>query len=236
MNSLRTLSAISLMLCAGGVASAGVGPTPDDGSYAPRSTVVRPVLPNDTVSIGLAMLDGALNRVAINNPASGLATPSVMRGSTFTDIGANRNGTGRILASWDEVVSGNDLFIRAVIRTSNNQPFMPASATVNGQPAFFWTWSFGTTDRVSFYDTITEVTVTSARVLFSADGGASFAGGSPIPGLGGAWGGVDQGDLLAVTGDNTNFMLLEYKIVAVPAPGGMLALAGVGLFAARRRR
>jgi hypothetical protein len=208
---------------------------PSGGGYNPRTPPMRGVVANDIASIGLKMYDGANNAVSVNLNGE----VSVPRGPSFTNIGANRNGGGQIQASWDEVVQNNVVYINTIIRSSDGAQFMPPTAMVNGQAAFFWNWRFGMSNNVDFYNYVTNVTVVSARAYFSDNGGLSFFGFNNIAGglNSSNWNpGCDPGQLLASIGDGTNFVFLQYQILIVPAPAGAGALAAFGLFAARRRR
>jgi hypothetical protein len=188
---------------------------------------------NDTASMSLMMFDSQDRSASVNMGGEF----SVTRGPSFTNIGANRNGGGNVLSSWDEVVQGSTVYVNAMFKTSDGSMFMPATARVNGSPAFFWTWHFGVTDPVNYQPWVTQVQLLSARIYFSDNGGASFNSFSNISGLGGSFlTGRDSGNYLASIGDGTNFILLQYQISVVPAPAGLGVLAGAGLMAARRRR
>jgi hypothetical protein len=200
--------------------------------YSPRTTV-RPTIVNDQASMSLLMIDANSNSVAINTGGE----VNVQRGPTFTNIGTNRNGGGAIMASWDEVQQGNNVFINAVFKTSDGSMFMPPNALVNGQPAFFWSWHFGTANQVNYYPWIDSVSLLSARIFFSDNGGQSFNSFSNIAGLGNSFmNGRDNGNYLATIGDGTNYIMLQYQINAIPAPAGLAALAGGAMILGRRRR
>jgi hypothetical protein len=236
---IRT-SLIAGALLAGPCAMAGISPPSAadigglDGGQPPIQTVTTGgVVQGDSASMSLVMIDANDNSVTVNMGGEF----SVTRGPTFTNIGANRNGGGNLLASWDEVIQGSNVFINAVIRTSDGSMFMPPTATVNGQPAFFWTWHFGTANPVNFQPWVTSVNLMSARIFFSDNGGASFNSFSNISGLGGSFlQGRDNGNYLASIGDGTNYIMLQYQIQPVPAPAGVGAVMGGVLLLARRRR
>jgi hypothetical protein len=195
---------------------------------------IRGVVAGDIASMCMVMMDGSGHATSIN--ASGEC--NVQRGSTFTDLGQSRNGNGHILATWDEVVSGNLVYVNAIYKTSDGSQFMPVTAMVNGQPAYFWTWRMGMQDPVNFQPFVTSVTLNAARVYFSDTGGQSFTSSTDITSnLNTNWNpGRDPGLTLASIGDGTNFMLLSYQITVVPAPAGLGAMAGASLLALRRRR
>ncbi|HYE61563.1 MAG TPA: hypothetical protein VD997_06180 [Phycisphaerales bacterium] len=208
------------------------GITPYEGGYGPRAAS-RAVLAGDAASMSLVMIDANDNSIAVNMGGH----VNVTRGASFTSLGNNRNGGGQILGSWDEVVQGNDLYINAIFKTSDGSMFMPPTATVNGSPAFFWKWQFGTTEAVNYMPWVESVGLTSARIFFSDNGGQSFSSFSNISGLNGSFmAGRDNGNYLATIGDGTNYILLQYRITPVPAPAGAAALAGAALLATRRRR
>ncbi len=211
--------------------STAQGPT--GGGYAPRGGTTG-VLPNDVASMSLVMIDGNDHSVSVNMGGEAL----VQRGATFTNIGANRNGGGAVMASWDEVVTGNNVYINAIFKSADGSMLLPPTSTVNGQPAFFWSWHMGVTNPVNYLGWVTQVGLTSARIYFSADGGQSFTGNADISaGLGGSFmNGRDNGQYLASIGDGTNYVMLRYQIQVVPAPAGAAALGAAGLLVARRRR
>lgn len=202
------------------------------GGYQPRVTNGA-VLASDAASMTLVMVDANDQSVSVNMGGN----VNVTRGSTFTSLGNNRNGGGQILGSWDEVIQGNDIYINAIFRTSDGSMFMPPTATVNGSPAFFWKWQFGSTNPVNYQPWVTSVGLTSARIYFSDNGGQSFSSFSNISGLNGSFmSGRDNGNYLATIGDGTNYILLQYRITPVPAPAGIAALGGAALLITRRRR
>jgi hypothetical protein len=207
-----------------------------NGGYSGRTGGPTPgVIPGDVASMSLIMMDGGANPESVNALGDGL----ILRGSgQYSDLGANRNGGGHVQAIWDEVLQGNATSIIAIFKTSDGSQFLPASSEVNGQPAQFWTWRFGMTDPVNFQPSVTGVTLNSAHVYFSNDGGQSFTGSTDITSnLSTNWNpGRDPGLSMASIGDGTNFLMLEYQITVVPAPAGMAALAGGSLLALRRRR
>jgi hypothetical protein len=233
---VRTILIAGALACTPMAATAEITryslPEPQSPGYGGR--VDSPgVMPGDTASISLMMIDAQDHSVHVNMGGE----VAMARGMSPTSIGANRNGGGNILASWDEVVQGNSVFINAVIRSSDGSMLMPPTAQVNGQPAFFWTWHLGTTDPINYMNWVTQVELLSARIYFSSNGGASFSGFSNISGLGPSFmGGRDNGNYLASIGDGTNFILMQYQINIIPAPAGFGLLAGAGLLVARRRR
>ena len=205
----------------------GIGSNIDAPSYQPQvqTVTVGGVMPNDTASMSLWMIDASDNSVSINMGGEF----SVTRGPVFTNIGTNRNGGGQIQASWDEVVQGNNVFINVIFRTSDGSMFMPPTATVNGQPAFFWTWHFGVADPVNYQPWVDSVNLLSARIFFSDNGGQSFNSFSNISGLGSSFmSGMDGGNYLASIGDGTNYIMLQYQIQPVPAPAGVGAVTPGG--------
>jgi len=206
---------------------------PRDAGYGPRNDPIRGVLTNDTVNFSLHMYNASFGTASINT----LGEVTIPRGPAFTDMGLNRNGTGRIQGTWDEVIQGNNLYINTVIKTSNGQQFVPGTAMVGGSPAAFWTWHFGTANGVDFFPWVTSVTLVTARAYMSSDGGQTFFNSAGImPGMESSWNpGRDPGTLMSSVADGTNYMLFQYQIVVVPAPSGLGVMAG-GLLAATRRR
>jgi hypothetical protein len=199
------------------------------------ATPIQGVMPGDSATMSLVMMtSGTASPQAINMLGEG----QIIRGNTFTDLGANRNGGGHIQASWDEVVSGGQVYITAIFRTSDGSQFMPATAQINGEPAIFWTWHLGMQDPINFQNWVTNVTVNSAHVSLSDSGGQSFTSTIDFSSnFTQNWNpGHDQGIELAMIGDGTNYMMLQYGISVIPAPAGLGALAGAGLLALRRRR
>jgi len=200
-------------------------------------------MPNDRVSVTLLTYDAPLsNSVSVNS----LGNVRVQRSIGTVDGGANRNGTGRITFSWDETVSGTRTFIRAIIRSSNNEPFFPANSTVptaggGTVPAAFWTWNFGTIDPVNYQTNVTGVRLVRSSISLSADNGQSYSSTmTTTSGISNAadWRpGSDPGQLMTAIGDGTNFVLLQYEVTYVPGAGSA-ALLGAGLLSmfGRRRR
>lgn len=235
-------SLIAAVMLAAPAAMAGVTPPspvgigdidPLPGTPPIQTVTTGGVMQGDTASMSLVMIDANDNSVTVNMGGEF----SVGRGPVFTSIGANRNGGGNILASWDEVIQGSNVYINAVFRTSDGSMFMPPTATVNGQPAFFWTWHFGSANPVSYQPWVTSVNLLSARIFFSDNSGQSFNSFSNIAGLGGSFlSGQDNGNYLASIGDGTNYIMLQYQIQPVPAPAGVGAVLGGALLLARRRR
>jgi hypothetical protein len=230
----------SILIAAGltamsSAALAGVTPysfESGSGGYSPRATIGA-VWASESASMSLLMVDGMDQSTSVNVGGH----VSVTRGSTFTNLGANRNGGGAILGSWDEVVSGSNNFINVIYKTSDGSQFMPVTANVNGNSAFFWKWQFGVTDQVTYQPWVQSVGLVTARIYFSDNGGQSFSSFSNISGLNGNFNsGRDNGNYLATIGDGTNYILVQYHITPVPAPAGVAALAGAGLLLARRRR
>jgi hypothetical protein len=232
---IRSLVISAVLAAAGSVALAEVTPYTVEsggGGYQPRTTIGS-VWAHESASMCLLMVD-AMDRSTSVNMGGHVVVP---RGSSFADLGANRNGGGSIQGSWDEVISGTNRFINVIFRTTDGSQFMPPTASVNGSPAFFWKWQFGTTDVVGYQPWVQSVGLTSARIYFSANGGQSFSGFSNIAGLNGTFmSGRDNGNYLANIGDGTNYILMQYQINPVPAPAGAAALGGAALLLGRRRR
>ncbi len=211
-----------------------------EGGYSPRVTPFRAVMPNETASTGLFMYDSALNVQSINTGGE----VSILRGPSGGDLGTNRNGSGNITATWDEVVVGTNHYIRCAVTTTNGEAFIPAGTTMTTpqggtQPAAFWSWRFGTVDPVNFQSWVTQVRLTRAQISFSQDRGQSFFSTfnhtSTIPNRNNWNPSSDDGELLASVGDGTNYILLQYTIEVTPTPGTLALLSG-GLFTMSRRR
>ena len=218
------------------------GSSDSGGGYAPRVNPLRGVVPFDRSSISLTMYDADFNTMTVNS----LGDWNCIRGSTLVDGGANRNGTGRILFSWDETVSGTRTFIRATIRSSNAEALFPASSVINfpgggTSPAVYWSWQFGITDPVNYQSNITQVTLLRSSVSLSRNGGQSYSATMTttpsIPHATNWMPGFDPGQLMTTFGDGTNFILLQYEVAYVPPPGSMvLVAAGLATIGGRRRR
>lgn len=184
------------------------------------------VLPGDTASMSLTMPGGAF----INQGGEVL----VQRGMSPTSIGKNKNGTGSILAAWDEINTPSGRFIQALWQTDNGEDILPI-----GSPSFFWGWHFGTTNPVEFLPFITNVEVKTATLALSRDEGTSFftlfsiKGGVPTPDH---WPGYDPGIFQSSAGNGINLVLAMYEINPVPAPAAAPLLALAGLAFHRRRR
>lgn len=205
------------------------------GGYEPRD-VFDGVVPGDGATMTLKMHDINGNTVSINTGGD----VSVVRGPTYTDIGANRNGTSRVEASWDSVISGGRMYLIALFRlTSITDQILPNGSNNNGVPAFAWSWNFGTLDNINFQPWVTSVRIRQALGAFSNDLGASYTNGSidftaQFPP--GEWSPArDFGLPFPTIGDGTNAILLSYELDIIPAPGTFVLLAA-GLVAVRRRR
>jgi hypothetical protein len=192
------------------------------------------VVPGDSASMSLIMMDANSNGLAFNM----MGDHSVLRGNSFTDIGQSLNGGGNIQSTWNESNQGIQTIITAIFRTANGSQFMPMGSNIEGQPAVFWTWHFGVSDAVNFQPWVTSVTLNSAHVFFSADQGQTYSGSVDMTSnLPHNWmTGRDPGLSLASIGDGTNFIMMQYNVTAVPAPAGLAAIAGGSLLALRRRR
>lgn len=213
------------------------------GGYDSRVNPTRGVMPNDRVSMTLITYDAQLNSVNVNS----LGELRVTRSVGTVNGGANRNGTGNVTFSWDETVSGSRTYIRAMIRTSNNEPFFPATSTVplpggGTSQAVYWSWHFGTIDPVNYQSNITNARLVRSSISFSADGGQSYSGTmnttSSIDNAPDWRPGSDPGQLMTSIGDGTNMILLQYEVTYVPGAGST-ALVGLGcatMFGRRRRR
>lgn len=213
------------------------------GGYDARVNPTRGVMPNDRVSMTLITYDAQLNSVNVNS----LGELRVTRSVGTVNGGANRNGTGNVTFSWDETVSGSRTYIRAMIRTSNNEPFFPATSTVplpggGTSPAVYWSWHFGTIDPVNYQSNITNARLVRSSISFSSDGGQSYSGTmnttSSIDNAPDWRPGSDPGQLMTSVGDGTNMILLQYEVTYVPGAGST-ALVGLGcatMFGRRRRR
>jgi hypothetical protein len=199
-----------------------------------QAVVVGGVMPGDHASMCMTMQDSAHHQTELNMTGD----CSVQRGSSYMDLGANRNGGSHLLGSWDEHVTGNSVYINAIFKTADGSMFMPITSSVNGQPAYYWSWNFGTNDPVDYQPWVTGVTLQAAHIYFSDNGGQSFIGAVDMfPALGPNFDpGRDPGMLLTSIGDGTNFVLLQYQIQVAPAPGGLAAMAGASMLALRRRR
>jgi hypothetical protein len=208
------------------------------GGYGPRDgTGFDGVLPGDQMSMRLRMHDLNGGVVSINGGGEVLVT----RGPNLTDLGINRNGPSRVMASWDSIVTGGRAYIIAFFRLTNiNDQFMPPGANNNGVPAFAWAWSLGMTDPINWSPFVTSVRIRQALAFFSNDLGTTYTVGSfdftgNLPS--GEWVPArDPGLLMPNIGDGTNAILLSYELDIVPTPGVAAALACAGVFALRRRR
>lgn len=205
---------------------------PGNYGYAPRGG--RPgVVPGDAASMCIMMVDDNDHSMAAN---TGGEVP-VIRGSAFTDLGANRNGGGHILGSWDEVILGDNVYVNAIFKTADGSMLIPPTSNLNGVPTYFWSWHFGMGYAVTFMPGVTQVDLLGARAYFSDNGGQSFTGFADISaGHNGSFlNGRDPGQYLATVGDGTNYMMLQYQIRVVPAPAALAAFGGLTLLARRRR-
>jgi hypothetical protein len=219
-----------------GTAIPGAGVVPSDDPTGQLRTVAD----DDKVSLSLVMQSLTGKRQSVNVPGNESPHVLVTKGPSFTDIGSNRfSPSGRILASWDEVVSSNLFIVRIRIKSSDGSQFLPTGAMVDGDPVLAWTWNVGLTDPINFQDWVTSVKVTSATARFSYDSGATYRAGSlnftnslPTDQWSPA---IDNGVLRSTVGDGTNAMLLEYKLLVVPTPGvGVALVGGLGLLSRRR--
>lgn len=216
-------------------------PGAQSGGYGSRGGGA--VVPDDRANMSLFMLL-ANDGMPFINQSGGDNEVHVLRGNTFTDIGRNANGAGRVLAKWDEMLSGGRCYINAVWMTSNGEQFMPNSVATGSNPAVAWSYHFGFTtganrNPVTFQPWITRVNMVNATIFLSSNQGSTFHTQTDITNtLPSNWiGGGDDGELISNIGDGTNFMLIRYEIEPIPAPTG-LALAGVAgaVLTGRRKR
>lgn len=192
------------------------------------------VVANDTASMSLKMYGSFGSVVSIN---SGGDVP-VLRSQPLVSIGNNINGTGQILAGWDEIVDSSPGHnqVLFVLKTSNGEDMFPADVKIGAEDFFVFSWIIGIPDRVSFKNGFTTLPLFSAKAELSDNGGPSgIFQTKPILTDHQTWDGTDDGVGQPLAGRGVNYIRLTYEIGQVPAPAS-LAMAGLGLIASGRRR
>jgi len=250
--SLRTYTLLPLVLAAG-AAPALADVTPSDPPLEFRSftpvpvdpSVIRDagdpgverstepaVHPDSFGSLGVAMFADRDTSAFINTGGD----VSVHRGPGSTDLGANVNGSGNVLGSWDEYLATDYNFIQVVWWTENGEDFLPLGAEIGGEPALFLGWRFGGGEAVRFLNWVQSVDLIRATVGLSDDGGTTVSAFDITGAFTNPWDATDVGLSLAAAGLGINYIITQYEYNAIPAPSAAGVLTLAGLLAARRRR
>lgn len=191
------------------------------------------VMPAGKTSLSLMMYAGGNSQYV--NDAGDVAVSRGM--DAFTDIGANINGTGRVLAMWDEFEGEGSNTIQIVWKTSNAEELLPAGSEIDGNPASFLGWAVGASSAIPFGDWIdpSSIEIVNATIAFSSNEGGSFDIFNISATLDDPWNGTDTGSALPMAGEHVNYIVAQYQYAFVPVPGtaGVLLL---GLALTRRRR
>lgn len=190
------------------------------------------VKPDDEATVSLKMFNQSGDEAFINADGE----KPVTRGPDEVSIGANANGTGNILAKWDEFTGNTTNTIQTIWRTDNGEEFLPAGVLINGEPAAFLGWRFGAEDPVDWRRWVDHVDIVSALVALSTDGGQTFNTFDITSAFSNPWDGTDVGITLALAGTGTNYILTRYEFSAVPTPAGAALFALAGLASSTRRR
>lgn len=192
-------------------------------------------LPDSTASLGLKMFASASVGAFINTGGD----VSVHRGfSDYTPLGQNVNGSGTILGKWTEFDGIGSNKIQVVWKTDNGEEFLPANATVEGQPAIFLGWRFGGADPVDWRPQVDPATIKilSAVVGISSDGGVTVTTFPITSSFPPPWDGTDVGLTLPLAGQGINYIFTVYEFEFLPAPGTVATLGLALMVASRRRR
>ncbi|MFM9996287.1 MAG: hypothetical protein ACKVU4_10855 [Phycisphaerales bacterium] len=190
----------------------------------------------DSASLALKVYANPQLSVYLNSQGDS----SVVRGGGFKNTGSAALGFGSytVQATWDEFITPTNNTIQIIWKTSNAQRFIPAGATIQGQPVGFVEARVGVTDAISFWPWITTVNMVSATIASSTNGGLTLSTFDITGSVSNPWNGTSFGSTLPASSfNNANYIMATFTYVPVPAPasvGGVLLFAG--LCAARRRR
>lgn len=195
------------------------------------------VMAADTASMGLRVYASPTNGIFLNLSGDTI----VQRGAGFKNIGNAAPGFGNYTAqvTWDEIVgAGSTSTVQVIFKTSNAQRFIPAGATIQGQPVAFVEWRVGATNPVSFLPWITSVNLVQATISASTNGGLTLSTFDITAGVTNPWNGTSFGSTLPASFfNNANYIEANFVYTPVPGPAAFAVFgAGLGLFAARRRR
>lgn len=210
---------------------------PPPGLGSPFSDSFQAVAGGDTASLGLRVYASPTSGIFLNLSGDS----NVQRGAGFASIGNAAPGFGSytVQAHWDEIVgSGTTNTLQVILKTSNSQRFIPAGATIQGSPVLFVEFRLGATNPVTFAPWITSINLLQATISASTNGGASFSTTEITAGVTNPWNGTSYGTTLPASFfNNANYIEANFVYTPIPAPSVFAAVgAGLGLFAARRRR
>lgn len=194
------------------------------------------VAASDTASVALRVY--ATQQISLFLNAGGDA--SIQRGGAFKDIGAAPAGYGTytVQAYWDEFVAAVNT-VQIIWKTSNGQRFIPAGATIQGQPVQFLEWRVGATNPITFWPWITSVNLVSATISASTNGGATLTTTDITGSVSNPWNGTSFGTTLPASFfNNANYIEATFTYVPIPAPAsaGAVMILGAGLGAVRGGR
>lgn len=205
---------------------------------------VPSVRPNETVSIALNAWNLSSGQIGSYTDLSGVP---VLINDGPASIGTNPAGV-QILAEVSEFEAPGDFMrrIQVSIETADGSALLPFGTQLNQQQVQLLSWEIGIGDDIQFGNWLDQVSLTSATMFGSFDGGSSFAFQQNLIQL--FQQGLSQWDITGAFDTGTpvisdtsggagfNAILLDYTFSAIPAPATIVLLAGAGAGLIRRRR
>lgn len=204
---------------------------------------VPSVRPDEAVSIALNAWNLSSGELGFYNDQGGV--PVLINGGPVS-IGTSPAGV-TIMADVTETEAPGDFIrrIQVVIETADGSALLPFGTQLDGQQVQLLSWEVGVSDLIEFGLWIDTISLTSATMFGSFDGGNSFSFQQNLiqlfqQGLS-VWeitGAFDTGTTAISDtsgGAGFNSILLDYTYSAIPAPATIILLAGAAGIARRRR-
>jgi len=205
---------------------------------------VPSVRPDETVSIALNAWNLASGEIGTYNDLGDV--PVLINGGPVS-IGTNPLGVAIMADVTESEATGTfTRRIQVAIETADGSALLPFGTQLDNQQVQLLSWQVGVSDLIEFGNWIDTVSLNSATMFGSFDGGTSFSFQQNIIQL--FQQGLSQWDITGAfdTGTTTitdtsggagfNSILLDYTFSAIPAPAATIVLlAGAAGFTRRRR-